>query len=87
MRRDFHISRLILIRKWNFEQFHNTNYITFDKNGGGKDEWMSIENVNAIPETNPNGAPLTGAWFMIGMGMFAFPSVWNKSKKTIPLIG
>ncbi len=76
-----------VIRTWNFENFHNITYIAFDKNGGGKDEWMSMVNITTIPVKAPEGAPLPGTWFMIGIGTVSFLLVWNKTKRTIPLNG
>ena len=44
-----------LLQAFRFEEFHNKTYIAFDKNGGGKDEWMSIDNIET---KSPSGQPL-----------------------------
>lgn len=44
-----------LIKAFTFENFHEKTYIAFDKNGGGKDEWMSIDNIET---KSPSGQPL-----------------------------
>lgn len=49
-----------IVRSWNFATFHDTTYIAFDKNGGGKDEWMSISDVQAHEHEGPSGQPLPG---------------------------
>lgn len=58
-----------------FVEKNGTQYLEFDKNGGsGKDEWMSIEGVSAVPESVPTGAPLPGALAALlvgGVGAFA----------------
>lgn len=56
-----------VIKNWNFELFHDTTYIAFDKNGGGKDEWMSVGDI----ETHtPSGKSISSLIpiFLIGLG-------------------
>lgn len=55
-----------LIRIWNFETHNDITYIAFDKNGGGKDEWMS---VGKIETHTPSGQPLPGMLPMLLLGL------------------
>ncbi|MCQ2390316.1 MAG: hypothetical protein MJ240_02730 [Kiritimatiellae bacterium] len=62
-----------LVRDWSFETKHGTTYIAFDKNGGGKDEWMPINNVTTTAAGSgsgdaPAGQPLPGALAMLALG-------------------
>ena len=66
-----------------FEDWKDSKWLAFDKNGGhGKDEWMTIVDVNATkPAETPNGAPLPGAATTILVG--AIGAVCMKKKKKV----
>ena len=68
-----------------FKEFHGRQVLAFDKNGGGgKDEWMSIENISAQESSGgsgggsgggtgggtgaPSGAPLPGILAVLLVG-------------------
>lgn len=54
-----------------FVEKNGTTYLEFDKNGSGKDEWMSIENISATSASSaaaPTGAPLPGALAVLLVG-------------------
>ena len=71
-----------LVRAWDFETKHGVTYIAFDKNGGGKDEWMSIGNVTADTDvTVPAGAPLPGALAMLVLGGLGVGGLKMRSRK------
>ena len=67
-----------------FKELHGKQVLAFDKNGGGgKDEWMSIEDISAQPAGGggsgggsgggtgaPSGAPLPGALAVMLVGGF-----------------
>ena len=52
-----------------FKDWNDKTWLAFDKNGGtGKDEWMTITDVSAVPTTTPTGAPLPGALAVLLVG-------------------
>ena len=51
-----------------FKDWKGETWLAFDKNdGSGKDEWMTITDVSAVP-TTPTGAPLPGALAVLLVG-------------------
>lgn len=69
-----------IIRTWNFQTFHNTTYIAFDKNGGGKDEWMSIGDITA-DINHPTGQPLPGALAIFLLGGAGIGAITLRRRK------
>ena len=59
-----------IVRGWDFQTKNGTTYIAFDKNGGGKDEWMSITDIStgSGQGDTPTGQPLPGALVMLAFG-------------------
>lgn len=75
-----------LIRSWDFQYKHGQAYIAFDKNGGGKDEWMSVRDYSWVvppPRPNPSGAPLPGSMAVLAVsGIAALATKLKKQKST-----
>lgn len=79
-----------------FKELHGKQVLAFDKNGGGgKDEWMSIEDISAQTASGtdgntgggsgsssgaPSGAPLPGALAVILVGAVG-AGAWKVGKK------
>lgn len=57
----------VLVKLWDFQYKHDQAYIAFDKNGGGKDEWMSIGKAGGTT----SGAPLPGSLAVMLVGGLA----------------
>lgn len=61
-----------IARDWSFVSKGGTTYISFEKNGNGKDEWMSVGDISAIGSGNkgeaPMGQPLPGALAVLALG-------------------
>lgn len=73
-----------LIRIWNFQYKHGQAYIAFDKNGGGKDEWISVKDYSWVvpPPPDPSGAPLPGSLAVLAIGsLFGAVSLKKKAFK------
>ena len=52
-----------------FKEWNGETWLAFDKNAGaGKDEWMSITDVSAVPPSVPTGAPLPGVLAVLLIG-------------------
>lgn len=60
-----------IVKVWSFETYNGKTYIAFDKNGKGKDEFMSIENIYIDMANSPviSGAPLPGFLTIIFIGL------------------
>ena len=69
-----------IVRNWDFATKHDTTYIAFDKNGGGKDEWMSITDVKTSGTEGPSGQPLPGVLAMLALGGLGIGAVKAKKK-------
>lgn len=61
-----------LVKAWNFQFQNGAAYIAFDKNGGGKDEWMSIGGYSFGEAPVPAGAPLPGSMSILLVGGVVF---------------
>ena len=52
-----------------FKDWKGETMLAFDKNdGNGKDEWMTITDVSAVPPSVPTGAPLPGVLAVLLIG-------------------
>lgn len=69
-----------LVRDWSFETKHGTTYIAFDKNGGGKDEWMPISDIKTTPGETPAGQPLPGALALFALAGAGFGTMKLRKK-------
>lgn len=79
-----------------FEDWKDEKWLAFDKNGGhGKDEWMTITDINASTSGGssggtsggsssgaPSGAPLPGALAVLLVGSVGFGALKASKKKT-----
>ena len=67
-----------------FEDWKDEKWLAFDKNGGyGKDEWMSIGNVETKAAGAPNGAPIPGALAILLVGSVGAGCLLQTNKKKV----
>lgn len=74
-----------------FEDWKDEKWLAFDKNGGhGKDEWMTIADINASTSGGssggsssgaPSGAPLPGALAVLLVGSVGFGALKASKKR------
>lgn len=78
-----------IVKDWKFETKKNTNYIAFEKNGSGKDEWMSLDDISfeitSDDTHNISGAPLPGSLAVILVG-FLLGYIPTKMKKSLSFV-